>query len=413
VPELLKLGALFAIVILLLRLKLPLSLALLAAALAAGALFQIPVSQMLSAFRKGLLGWTTWHLLGSILTITTLGGLLRRGGKLAEMALGAEQVLKSRRAALGVVPALIGMMPMPGGALLSAPMVEELDSQKELSAEQKASINYLFRHVMEFFFPLYPGMLLLAALLKTPVFNVVYALFPLFVVLLLGCARYLARAIKLSNGALKAQGARQGWKQLGSGLWPVVLIVTLSLGFHLDILYALLAALVLSALFIRAGLKELFLSLKEGIGLETVFSILTIMVFQNVLSSSPVIRELPAFFTAAGLPGWIPVFFVPMVAGLLTGMTTACIGLTFPALTGFLIPPGQPADFGLAALAYTGGFLGIMASPAHLCLVLTYDFFKPKRPAVYRQMLLPLMLLGLAALLLYWGGFPWGLIRQG
>ncbi len=410
-PELLKLGALFLLVIIILRLKLPLSLALLVAALAASALFQIPVSQMLPAFGKGLLGRTTWHLLGSIVTITALGSLLRRRGKLADMALGAERILKSRKAALGAVPALIGMMPMPGGALFSAPMVEELDSQKELSAEQKASINYLFRHVMEFFFPLYPGMLLFASLLKTPVFNVVYALFPLFIVLLLGTVPYLVREVKLSDTGNSEKYGISGWGLLASGLWPVALIVTLSLGFQFDILYALLATLALSALYFRAGVRELFQSLKEGIGLETIFSILSILVFQNVLSSSTGIRELPTFFASAGLPAWVPVFFVPFIAGLLTGMTTACIGLTFPALAGFLLSNTGVVDFGMVTLAYTGGFLGIMGSPMHLCLVLTYDFFKPGKLAVYRQMLFPLILLGISALLLYWGGFPWEFIR--
>jgi hypothetical protein len=147
--------------------------------------------------------------------------------------------------------------------------------------------------------------------------------------------------------------------------------------------------------------------------LETVFSILSIMVFQHVLASSAGVRELPVLFASAGLPVWVPIFFVPFIAGLLTGMTTACIGLTYPALAGFLVSDAGTVSFGAVMLTYTGGFLGIMASPTHLCLVLTYDFFKPDKRTVYRKMFFPLVLLGIAALLLYWGGFPWGLIRQG
>ncbi len=349
--------------------------------------------------------------MGCILTITTLGSLLRRRGKLTDIALGIERILKSRKAALGTVPALIGMLPMPGGALLSAPMVEELDAKKELTPEQKSSINYLFRHVMEFLFPLYPGILLYASLLKAPVFNLVYALIPLFVVMFLGSAWYLKKKVELSAIKDSSSNALQDWKLLLSGLWPVILIVVLSLGFHFDILYSLLATLLLGILFFRANVRELWLSLKEGIGLETIFSILSIMVFQNVLSASEGIRELPVFFASINLPPWVPVFFIPLIIGLLTGMTTAYLGLTFPVLSGFLVPHPQFIDFGMVMLAYAGGFLGIMGSPAHLCLVLTYDFFKPNKLAVYRQMLFPLLLVGTAAVLLFFGGFPWGRIH--
>lgn len=386
-------------------------MALLLAALAGGFFFQIPLLKMATAFQAGLFGLSTWHLLAAILATTALGSLLRRKGKLADMALGAERILKSRKAALGAVPALIGMMPMPGGALLSAPMVEALDAQKELSAEQKSIVNYLFRHVMEFLFPLYPGILLYASLLKTPVFNVVYSLLPLFVALFLGSAWYLDREIKLSEAEKRPSAGREDWKLLASGLWPVILIVILSLGFHLDILYALLGSLVLAAFYYQAGLTELWRALKEGIGLETVFSILAIMVFQKVLGASAGLAELPLFFAAAGLPAWVPVFFIPFIVGLLTGMTTAYLGLTFPVLAAFLVPHFPFIDFGVVMLAYAGGFLGIMSSPTHLCLVLTYDFFKPRKWTVYRQMLFPLLLVGSVALALYVAGFPWGRIN--
>lgn len=411
VPALLKLGALFAIVILLLRLRLPLSLALLSAALAGGFLFAIPLGRMIAAFREGAFGWRSWHLLFCILTITTLGGLLRRRGKLTEMARAAERILKSRKLALGAVPALIGMMPMPGGAMLSAPMVEELDEKQELTAEEKASVNYLFRHVMEFFFPLYPGLLLFASLLQVPVFKVVYALFPLFVVLILVNLHFLKRQVKISPTDTEKPVTARVWQSFFSGLWPVVLIVGLSLGLRLEILSALLGTLFLAALFFRAGAMEVLQSLKEGIGPETVLSILAIMIFQNVLAATPQLAELPGLFAAARLPAWVPVFCIPVVVGLLTGMTTAYLGLTFPLLSAFLLPASASVNYGMAMLAYTGGFLGIMGSPAHLCLVLTFDFFKPRKLLVYRQMLFPLLFVGAAALTLFATGFPWGLIR--
>ena len=46
-----------------------------------------------------------------------------------------------------------------------------------------------------------------------------------------------------------------------------------------------------------------------------------------------------------------------------------------PLLKTYLVgPAGIESD--LLLVAYTGGFLGVMISPVHLCIVLTLDYFR-------------------------------------
>jgi integral membrane protein (TIGR00529 family) len=61
---------------------------------------------------------------------------------------------------LSGLPAIVGLLPMPGGALVSAPLVDSVDSNKNLTPSHKAGINYWFRHVWEYWWPLYPGVIL-------------------------------------------------------------------------------------------------------------------------------------------------------------------------------------------------------------------------------------------------------------
>ena len=60
---------------------------------------------------------------------------------------------------------LIGLLPMIGGAMFSAPMVEEASQGLNVSRERKTFVNYWFRHSLETIFPLYPSLVLAAGLI--------------------------------------------------------------------------------------------------------------------------------------------------------------------------------------------------------------------------------------------------------
>jgi len=54
-----------------------------------------------------------------------------------------------------------------------------------------------------------------------------------------------------------------------------------------------------------------------------------------------------------------------------------------------------------AALAYTYGYMGMMLSPVHLCLLVTKDYFKAGLARSYQYLFLPMLAVILTALLLF------------
>jgi len=78
-----------------------------------------------------------------------------------------------------VMSALIGLLPMPGGALFSAPLVGEALSKINASPEHKTALNYWFRHIWEYWWPMYPGVILAIALLNTQTWLYMVFGFPL------------------------------------------------------------------------------------------------------------------------------------------------------------------------------------------------------------------------------------------
>jgi len=83
---------------------------------------------------------------------------------------------------LAFIPALLGLIPMPAGAMFSAPMVKEVGGRVGLTPEEETFVNYWFRHIWEFVWPLFPGIILFAGLLKVEIQKVILVQFPLTIV---------------------------------------------------------------------------------------------------------------------------------------------------------------------------------------------------------------------------------------
>jgi hypothetical protein len=91
---------------------------------------------------------------------------------------------------------------------------------------------------------------------------------------------------------------------------------------------------------------------------------------------------------------------LPFLAGVMTGLTIAYVGITFPILMP-LMGSGS-LSLGLLALAFGSGFAGVMLSPVHLCLILTREYFNADMAKVYHRLWIPsALVLAAAAVPLY------------
>ena len=89
------------------------------------------------------------------------------------------RLITNPRLVLSMVPALISLLFMPDGAMLSAPMIEEIGRQQGLSAERKTYHKGLFWHLWQHIFTLYPALILLSGMLRIPLSRLMLAEAPL------------------------------------------------------------------------------------------------------------------------------------------------------------------------------------------------------------------------------------------
>jgi hypothetical protein len=99
-------------------------------------------------------------------------------GQMQRMLKNFQGLVASPRLNLIIFPALIGLLPMPGGDNFSAPMVKELGMRSKLTEAQLSFVNYWFRHIWEHWWPLYPGILLTTVITEISLLAIIAVMCP-------------------------------------------------------------------------------------------------------------------------------------------------------------------------------------------------------------------------------------------
>ncbi len=117
--------------------------------------------------------------------------------------------------------------------------------------------------------------------------------------------------------------------------------------------------------------------------------ILGIMVFKGTLIDSQAVLQIREEMVHYRIPFLLVVVSMPFISGFITGITIGFVGATFPLLVP-LFAGLSPLDFLVhASLAYVSGYVGMMLSPVHICLLVTKDYFKASLAASYRHIFKP------------------------
>ncbi|MDP2753141.1 MAG: DUF401 family protein [Nitrospirota bacterium] len=376
--DLLKISLVFALILLLLRKKLNIGLVMLIAASVLFLLYQMPFILIWKTCKGAALNDVTIKLILALTFIRIFEMILREHAVLTQMMSAVKAIFRNRKLVIVSMPFLIGLIPSVGGAYFSAPMVAETTSDTKMSPEEKGFINYWFRHPWEYILPLYPGILLASAVSKI-------ALHTLITVNLAYAALILITGFVFSMHNIK--GVVKVEERLSKkGLWsfvPIITVLLLVVIFHIELHYALLAVVIFLLLFYRYNLKSTLTALKHGFSIDVIILILGVMLFKETMENSGAVKNLSQFFIKEGISVFPILFLLPFLTGLLTGLTVGFVGSTFP----LIISIAGNTSIGAISFAFASGFLGVLLSPIHICLILTREYFKADLWGIYKKMI--------------------------
>jgi integral membrane protein (TIGR00529 family) len=394
--DILRIALILGIILYLLRKGIGIGYVLLLASGALIIVYGMDLSGIVHATKRAATSRISIALLFSLSLIRIFELVLREQNILSAMTHQIKGSFSARKAVIISMPMIIGMLPSLGGAYFSAPMVREATENTGMGSEEKAFINYWFRHPWEYILPLYPGIVFASAVSGIPLNRLIISNMACAAMMMIAGFIFSMRDIGLPVQNELDKDLSPGGSKNGGRAWlsflPIAAVLFLVIVLHLELQYALLAVIIPLFAYYRYGTARIFHSLRYGFSPEVIVLIAGIMLFKETLEISGAVKNLGDLFIGHGVPA-LPLFcLLPFIAGILTGHTVGFVGSTFALLANVAGTASQP----LVSLAFASGFIGVLLSPLHLCLILTKEYFRADLSGIYR-MTIPAGIMVLAA----------------
>jgi integral membrane protein (TIGR00529 family) len=414
-PAFVRILIVFAVILFCIRRKLSLGTCFCLGAVMLGVVFGMYPLAILKSAAIALTHPKTLSLAAVVSLILVLSHSMEAAGQMRRLLDCFRGLIRIQAIKIVIFPALIGLLPMPGGAIFSAPMVKNIGRRGQLNAADLSYVNYWFRHIWEYWWPLYPGVLLATAIGGVNLWSLVLTALPMTVLAVV--AGYWPLRGKLSFfPAAGSADKRPVWpffKEL-TPIW-LVIVFGIALGVGLSRLnmfgtvakeMGLIIALAAAILLVwqtngvpAAARRRILINRKLG---SMVYMVAAILIFKGILEDSHAVASVSSELLKWGIPLTVVAVALPMMVGLVSGITMAFVGTTFPILISLVhTSPAGDTLMPYLILALVSGFVGVLFSPLHICLLLSNEYFETPTDQVYRRLWIPCLAMLIAALLYF------------
>ena len=420
IPAMIRVIMVFVLVLICIRKKLSLGNAFMLGAIFLSVLFGLKPLAMLKSIAASILDPKTLSIAGIVSLILILSNSMEMAGQMQRLLDSFRGLVSSPRLNLAILPALIGLLPMPGGAAFSAPMVKELGTQSKLSGAQLSFVNYWFRHIWEHWWPLYPGILLTTVITDLSLPFIMLLMCPFTII-----AVWLGyRALKNSDLLREARVSNQHapLRPFLKELVPIIIAIVpgLSMGIAFSTIFpvfpiskqlGLILALCMAIGWVwyvnGISKNRIWSMLRNPRLLKMIYMIAAILIFKGILANSHAADAVGQELVQMHVPLILIAVVLPFLVGMSSGIVIAFVGSTLPILIPLIHSFGEAAFLpAYVMLILTGGFTGILLSPLHLCFLLSNEHFGVSMGSVYKYLWWPCVL-QLAASIIYFGVLHW------
>ncbi len=348
-----------------------------------------------TALKNLVSSYSTWEILFALYFVMCLEHQLRTSGIIDGLMVTSRRLLRSDRILLPLMPAFLGFLPSLGGAIFSAPLVESASKPFNLKAETKTAINYWFRHVWEFSNPIFTSMLLASQLSGIPlsalIANMVWVTaLSLVIGWLFFITPLKSRQITPQTAAATDSGGTgdTGYRYIALATGPILVNFVLIVFLKLSAALSMGLVVAAMALILRQPLQEVSAMLRHALDRKLLWGIAGILFFQHILQQSGAVQEIAALLNSLAVSNAVIIGAIAFAGGILTGTAQGFVVITFPFLLAL-----APGDINLVMFCFVAGSAGQMLSPAHLCLLVTLDYFKADflktlRPIAFLEVIL-------------------------
>ena len=407
-----KIVFVFLAVIFSLKLKSPLGASLFAGSIALGLWLGMPVAALGRSTLVGVIDLPNLMLLLIVLLIVLFSAVLQETKQLRKLVAAVREVVRNPRLAVPMMTAIVGLLPMPGGARFSAPLVDEASEGFGINRLQSATINFWFRHIWEYWWPFYPSVILTSAITGFSIAKIIAIFLPASAVMVLvGYFFYLRRLPKRAreDETPKSRGSVLQLLSISRAILTVIVVnfalVSLrgafeSAGMHLHKLptrFPLVIALVVG---ITVALRGSGLRTRTVVNMVlnrrvsmTMLTVASILIFSQVLKDAGAIEQITESLRGQQVPVLLLALGVPFLISFVTGLVVAYVGIGLPILYPVFVSSVPQSELVAYVFMFSvAGFIAVLLTPVHLCLMLSNEYFDVRYLQVARLLILPCVL---------------------
>lgn len=374
-------GFFIAIALLMVIARKSIWVALLVAAIILG-IFSLPPIQIAQETMNTLTDPSILLLALAVGMISMIGGAMERSALMDDLV---SNLRMKKRNLLAFSPALFGMLPMPGGALLSAPIVDK--GGRQVPSYKKSALNVWFRHVMLLIYPL-GALLATTKIAGINLYVAIVYLTPSFVLVVVLGYIFLLRHIQGENPYLSRFNAKRLAIPLSVILAAPLLDLILMTTFkhimpELHLVIAVSVSLLLAFYFGGLGLKDIKpMSLKMK-PWKFALIIIAMFIFLNVFIAS----GAPSLIAELSVSKAVLTVCVGALLGFATGRVQVPVAILVPIyFSRYGVSALTPSAF---AIIYFSTFMGYVISPVHPCVSVSLEYFKSGLKDFLKILILP------------------------
>jgi len=341
--------------------------------------------------------------------IMLLSQLYKETRVINSLSESAGRIIKNAKIVSSVLPAIIGLLPVAGGALMSAPLVDAQTDKIGLKPEKKAYVNVWFRHTIFPVYPLSQVLIITSALTGVAVTSIIVRQIPVVAAMVI--IGFLIAFWRSSTQTRRAEPTVKEnpclnieLKRFLIAFSPILATIVVVIGLSvarintggLDVFYSTALGIMVLIAIAKPGFSMLVKPLRKWEIYGVTLAAYGAFLLRNVAVAAGISEMVKTFAINGNIDVLVVLAVVPAVLGFVTASPSSGVAISVPILLGMLT--FSPAS---AALLYISAFLGYLIVPSHLCLVFTVDYFKCSMGKVYKY-ILPSFLVSLAtALLVY------------
>ena len=316
-----------------------------------------------------------------IIEIGILGVLLKQYNFIDEIINSLIKVAKNIRIILMFIPALIGFLVVPGGAIISVPFIDKIGEDYNIPKTNRGIINLIYRHIPMLMMPYSNGLLITALLVQQVSIYRVIGLNLIFILVyaLLGYVLYIRKVEKVKIES--SEPVLPNLIKLLKYTAPIYLAVILNLFFGIPFHIGLIANFV--AVYILNPTKDFLKDIVKALNMKILLSTVGVYLIQIIIERMDYINSYLIQIFSNTDTIMIGIIISSLFFGLTTGLSYSSLGVILPILTQLSFSHTKLMLF--THFAFIWGFLGYIFSPLHLCQLFTCEFLNIKTSDLYYE----------------------------